>query len=370
MKKIIKPSLQTLIGLFLFILWNVILPAHLSVFITPPLSEKLIINFIERCQVKYHYREKNLIIFPIVAESESQFEYLTLEQGINQNYVEIKELGSGYVHTVKLRNSSKHYIFGLAGELIIGAKQDRMLKEDILIPPFSQWLEIPVYCTEQGRWRDKTKKFQSRGLIVPGMLRLRARTTESQTKVWEEVNKVQAQFNIAAETKALKEVYEAPMVSNQAQPYLEKLLPLPKKLKNCIGVIVGIGDQIICADLFANARLFDKLWEKLLRSYIIDALCPAEDDNGISLDQVQNFLLNIKNCTFTNIGTPGTGQLIRIKSKDHKSFGHSVLRVTGSALLFKGEVVHLDLFPSLSINFEPENRSIPRLDIRRRRLHR
>jgi ARG and Rhodanese-Phosphatase-superfamily-associated Protein domain len=317
-----------------------------------------IIKLITQCKVKNPYHYKNLTIFPIFANSESNFEYLTLEQGIKQDYVEIKELGSGQVNIVQVKNKSRHYIFGLAGELIIGAKQDRMLKEDILIPPFSKWLEIPVYCTEHGRWTEQTQKFQSRGIMMPGILRAKAMKTESQDEVWAGVDEVHADLAVTPKTRAFKEVYESPNIQEKSQPYLKELLQIPKKGKNIIGVIVAVDDEIICADLFANPSLFERMWEKLLRSYVIDALAKPTSD-GVSLDEAKYFLNSITDGTFENQTTPGAGRLVRINSD----------RGSGSALLFRNDVVHLDLFPESIIDFEHDDGPAPRLDIRRERLH-
>ncbi|MEO0114258.1 MAG: DUF6569 family protein [candidate division WOR-3 bacterium] len=328
--------------------------------------ETIIINWLDQCRIQKPYRYQNLTLFPIVTNRQSRFEYLTLEEGLKCQYLEITELGSGEVNKVRVRNQSKYYIFGLAGELILGAKQDRMLKEDVLLPPFSGWLEIPVYCTEHGRWTAQTPKFYSRGLIVPGMLRQTARKTESQVEVWQEVDRFHTKLNIHSPTKALKEVYEASRVFDLGKPYLRELIAVPSQIENIIGVVVVVGDRIICADLFANHSLLEKMWKKLLRSYVIDAIAEPKD-NGITINQVEQFLKSIRDCNFTNLPTPGAGQLVRFKSKSrHKFFKPSVV---GSALIFRDDVVHLDLFPQVN-DFASEPQPIPRLDIRRERLYR
>ncbi|MFB0509805.1 MAG: ARPP-1 family domain-containing protein [bacterium] len=311
-------------------------PSGSAVFNNPKRPEKQIIRLIEQCSVKNPFRYQNLIIFPIVVSNESDTRYLTFEESVNNGFLEIRELKNSQVNKVRVQNGSKYYIFGLAGELILGAKQDRMLKEDVLIPPFSRWIEIPVYCTEHGRWTEQTRTFQSRGLIASGLLRARAKMTESQAEVWDGVGQVQDELDVKAPTKAFKEVYEAPNVKDQSQPYLKELLPIPKRAKNTIGVIVGVGDEIICADLFANHSLFERLWEKLLRSYVIDALSKPSAD-GISLDQASDFLKSVKKASFTQLHTVGAGRLIRINRNVS----------SGSALIFNNDVVHLDLFPSL-----------------------
>ncbi len=40
----------------------------------------------------------------------------------------------------------------LAGEILLGGKQNRVMTEDILLPPLSAPVDLQVYCVEQGRW--------------------------------------------------------------------------------------------------------------------------------------------------------------------------------------------------------------------------
>jgi hypothetical protein len=322
-------------------------------------KEKPILRLIEQCKINNPYRYQNLIIFPITTNTKSGSAFLTLEQGINQGFLEIRELDKSQVNSVRVKNKSRHYIFGLAGELIIGAKQDRMLKEDVLIPPYSKWLNIPVFCTEHGRWAEHTKTFESKGMMATGMLRAKASKTESQDEVWSDVDGIQAGLGIAAPTRAFKEVYEASDVKDKSKPYLKELLPMPRKTKNTIGVIVGVGDEIICADLFANHSLFKRMWEKLLRSYIIDALSKPKTD-GISMNQARTFLNSIKSANFSRRSTPGAGRLLRINS----------YTCSGSALIFEDDVVHLDLFPENILDYENQDETAPNLDLRRERLRR
>lgn len=320
---------------------------------------KPILRLIEQCKINHPYQYQNLTIFPITTNTKSGSAYLTLEQGINQGFLEIRELDESRVNSVKVKNKSRHYIFGLAGELIIGAKQDRMLKEDVLIPPYSKWINIPVFCTEHGRWAEHTKTFESKGMMATGMLRAKASKTESQEQVWDDVDGIQSGLGVAAPTRAFKEVYEASDVQEKSKPYLKELLPMPRKTKNTIGVIIGVGDEIICADLFANHSLFEKMWEKLLRSYIIDALSKPKTDE-ISMNQARTFLNSIKQASFSRRSTPGAGRLLRIKSNTS----------SGSVLIFENDVVHLDLFPENILDYENKDETAPNLDLRRERLRR
>ena len=111
---------------------------------------------------------RNLRIFPLLAENQGGKSFLPIDRAIRNGDLEVQEKGSGEVNTVRVRNNSGSLVFGLSGDMIVGARQDRMLKEDVLIPAHSGWLELEVYCTEHGRWTASTGNFGSIGKVVPG----------------------------------------------------------------------------------------------------------------------------------------------------------------------------------------------------------
>src|SRR4030095_14945572 len=45
-------------------------------------------------------------------------------------------------------------------------RQNGVLREDLLLPPFSGPRNIGVYCVEQGRWNEGRKDFESRSSVV------------------------------------------------------------------------------------------------------------------------------------------------------------------------------------------------------------
>jgi hypothetical protein len=275
-----------------------------------------------------------------------------LDEAIRSGQLRVQEKDGGEVNTVRVRNSGKTYVFGMAGEIVSGAKQDRMLQNDILLPPGSGWLDVPVFCTEHGRWTGSTMQFGSKGQMVAGRVRERAAKTASQSEVWAEVDAARRDLRVETPTGAFAKVYEEPTVQRQVDAYTAKLDRVPDAAPDASGVLVAIGSEVVCVDAFGSAELFRKMWPKLLRSYVIDAVSHTPKGR-LSTKEAQSFLRTAASGELSNRPTIGAGTLQRIDA----------LNATGSALVFGKQVVHLDLFPGSAP--QPEDGPTPQLQFRR-----
>ena len=96
------------------------------------------------------------------------------------------------------------------------------------------------------------------------------------------------------------------------------------------------------------------MWPKLLRSYVIDAM-QSRPAGLIGQKQVQQFIKDAASADVSDQPTVGAGRLQRLAAAN----------ASGSALVFRSAVVHLDLFPGPSL--EVDDGPAPRLDVRRQR---
>lgn len=308
-------------------------------------------NYLDKITVGEPIEYQNLRLFPIVTKTTLDLrDYLTLDEAMDKGCLKIKEFGSGEVNFVKIKNNSKEMVFILTGEMITGAKQDRMIKEDVLLPPNSDWIKVAVYCVEHGRWTAVSPEFKSEQLVVPNVVRQRAKITESQTEVWDEVAKSQERLGIASKTGTVRANYEDERIQKEVAKYAENFERIPKIAKSTIGVVVTTGNRIICFDLFANNGLLKKLWKKLVKSYAMDALSGAK--SSVDKEDINEFLETFEEAKYVSAGTPGLGKLVVIESTIGK----------GSALGYENGVVHMDFFPNEGTI---DNGSGLRLDLRR-----
>lgn len=295
-------------------------------------------------------RHGNLTIFPLTGTGSISAGLVTLDRAIARGYVKVQEKEGGEVNTVRVKNASDHYVFGLAGEIITGAKQNRMLDKDVLLPPRSGWLDVPVYCVEHGRWNGASHEFSSKGQIAAGRVRGKAANTRSQAGVWDEVRANNAELGVSAATERFDAVYEDAVVQKQVAGYRKALeKKVPQLGANVIGVAVAVGNRLVCCDVFGSNALFQKMWPRLLESYVIDAVSRTAS-GSLNKKDIAEFLAEAARARTVSQPTAGAGQLYRIEGDG----------VAGQALLFQKGVVHLDLFPAEDGEVSPL-----RLDIRR-----
>ena len=115
-------------------------------------------------------------MFPVVAaHSHDTQEFLTLDEGLRSGEVIVTESGSvqplmrrrrtrrsrsgAQVNQLVLVNNSKRPLILLAGEIVTGGKQDRVIGKDRIIPAESDPVDLGVFCVEPGRWTGSSDRF-------------------------------------------------------------------------------------------------------------------------------------------------------------------------------------------------------------------
>lgn len=321
------------------------LTALIILFGTTEADENLLNRLPSTVSVLAYSEARNLRIYPLSYAGSFQI-FKTLNEAVDEELVVIQEKGSGSVNAVMMKNKGKNPVFAMAGEIIKGARQDRMLENDILLPPSSDWIEVSVYCTEHGRWSGTSEKFASADINVSPSVRANARANKSQSEVWAEVEQNQQDvMGASSSTQAFRHIYESKDYQDDRNAYYSKLKDLVKSNSSIEGVIVCVGDDVLCIDLFSSHTMLSELWPKLLDSYIVEAM-RGSDDGHVSLSEAKEFLEEYSKVDLDDEYTQGTGDLYEVESGDAQ----------GSALLYNGILVHTDLFP------EQELRPAPRYE--------
>ena len=149
---------------------------------------------------------ESLTLFPIVSsQSADTSPFLTLDEGLSTGEVVVSEQGSdtiqrsrdnipvdfprlqsASVNQLVLINRSKRPLLLLAGELVSGGKQDRIIAKDRIVAPGAPPLPLDVFCVEHGRW-SSGKEFSAGNLMVHPSVRERAAFDRQQSEVWSAV---------------------------------------------------------------------------------------------------------------------------------------------------------------------------------------
>jgi hypothetical protein len=283
---------------------------------------------------------QNISVFPVVSSSNQDTSaFLTLEEGLSSGEVIVREQGSegmmrsrdgqavyvpqqstgATVNQLVLINRSKHPLLLLAGELVSGGKQDRIIGKDRIVPVGAPPLPLDVFCVEHGRWTGASQ-FSAAKTIVHPSVREQAAVNQSQVEVWSAVrngstSKARAstpappppissqtlEVAIAgnARTEAYEKIYNTPALGVSIDDFVAEVQRRFYRETNglkgerVVGVIVAYGGEIAWSDIFASGDLFDHYWSKLLRSYAVEALARPVYREAASRDNASEFLRHL-----------------------------------------------------------------------------
>jgi hypothetical protein len=329
-------------------------------------------------------RHGNLTIFPVVAaKSYPTAEFLTLDEGLRSGDVIVTEAGNvqglvrrhstplvrndgAQVNRLVLVNNSKRPLLLLAGEIVSGGKQDRVIGKDRIVPAESDPVDLSVFCVEPGRWVATSEHFGASeamygsvsgstaiprppmAMMVQPSVRAKAMGDKNQAEVWDEVKKQREEVavNLAAAAPVAADqisritsyakVNENEEVKKQvdavAKPIEQNYQSLIRQLRdrNAVGVVVAVNGRIIWADVFASTDLLEKYWPKLVRSYASEAVVTRAKEMEVGVGQAQVFLGDMEGRRETIETEPGIYRHTEATGDGFKAFSlQSLLPKTG-----------------------------------------
>ena len=128
-------------------------------------------TFLDTVKLARKQDHRNMTLFPLLAPSDGEPGYLTLEEALEQRLVTVTEVDQGgSVPELKVVNRSRKGVLAVDGEELVGAKQNRIVNSTFLVGGKSE-LVIPVSCVEQGRWDYKAPEFSSGKKVMHASLR-------------------------------------------------------------------------------------------------------------------------------------------------------------------------------------------------------
>jgi hypothetical protein len=283
---------------------------------------------------------QDLSIFPVIAsESADTSDFETLDEALSSGDAVISEQG-GYlrrtrdgspmpiyasgarVNQLVLVNRGKRPLLLLAGEVVSGGKQDRIIGKDRIVPIGSAPLPLDVFCVEHGRWTGDSMSFSAAETIVHPSVREKAAVEQDQVQVWaavrDETPKVGQAAGVsggaglaarplvsratidgviaAAPTESYRRIYQSPMVEDSVEGFAGEMNRRFNRATSAIkggrvvGVVVAFGEDVAWSDIFASSQLFETYWPKLLRSYVVEALTRPAVRETATIDDARDFL--------------------------------------------------------------------------------
>lgn len=305
-------------------------------------SQRDIARLIEGLEVGEPVYYEAMTILPVysIETRKKTTSFITLDEATRYGYLNINELEGGRVPQVKVTNDSDRYVYLMGGEILTGCKQDRLVARDVLIGPRSRDVLVTVYCVEQGRWTSNSEKFYSKGNMGVNSFRSAAQSslsysTADQNSIWSGISRMQRKYDVRSNTDQYQAVYEDRQIKEKVSSYECKMRNIPDLHNDTIGVVVGIGGRIVSADIFSDAHTFKKLWPKLLKSLVLEAI--EYDKGGRDVDQQDTveFLRLLHDKDYASRSGVDEGRDFSVTDSD----------INANALLLESTVIHIAAFP-------------------------
>lgn len=276
---------------------------------------------------------------------DKQLDLMSLEIGLDMGLVEITEVNEqGSVGEVKVTNNAVTPLLLLDGEEILGSKQNRIINTTIIIPAKSEKI-IPVSCVEANRWDYNTRKFNYSNNMATSRvrrdklnsinqsLRKTNRYISDQNKVWENISQTEMELGVNSTTSALHDTYI--QRDNTIQEY-KKAFKIQQQQN---GLIVYINGELAGFEIIYNSTRYKQYHDKLLKSYIIDAISKQQEDyveEYVKKEDLINKIRKSKRETYESIGL---GTDYRFEDED----------IMGSMMLLENDIINASFFKKTTV---------------------
>ena len=191
-----------------------------------------------------------------------------LGTSIAKRRVEVRELRTPRVDRLELHNSGSRWVLGLAGEIVLGGKQDRALASAVLLAPRRQ-REVAVNCIERHRW-SQDEGFRGHGGLTEASLRATAQTgqtlfpgaQETQETMWREISSRSRDLQLRHGTESYQDILDA------QERRVDALLPFVPLREGQRGVLILGGERVIACDIFADEALLKAYYRSIVASIL------------------------------------------------------------------------------------------------------
>ena len=282
---------------------------------------------------------ENLAIIPLKTER-TYIDILTLKKGLELGLAEVKECENSQVNTLIVKNNAVTPLILIDGEEVVGGDQNRIVNATILIDAKSR-MEIPVSCTEKGRWAYKSEFKQSNYIANYKTRRAKEYASRSshsyQDVIWSSINNLEAENAFASPTSAMEESYEH-LKANHNQ-ILKEFEVVPGQN----GVLVIVDGEIAGFELFLNSEIYKEFHEKILKSYLIDSKIENKTFT-INVEAARAVINNALDSTFEEKKNNGIEEAFEFENDEG----------IGTLYSYKDKIIHLSYFKKLEDIIEDE----------------
>ncbi len=304
--------------------------------------QHVIHNYLDGLKMGRKQSYRNLALFPLLFTYSLELDYLLLDEALAEGLIEVVEVDKeGSVPELKVINRSSRMVLILDGEELVGAKQNRIINTTIMIQANSTTI-VPVSCVEQGRWSYDSPQFHSSERMMSSALRAMKAEQVSysvrasgefradQCAIWDGIAEKASRRGAESPSMAMSGIYEKDMPS--IRQYMRHFRPVDSQA----GAVFMIDGKVVGMDSFGNPDSFSKVFNKLVKSYALDAVDwydPEKEHKALKSDATR-FLKAAHAAQIESRPSVGLGTDIRLESS----------KITGFALALEDRILHLCIF--------------------------
>lgn len=246
--------------------------------------ERTVDFYLRGMEFGQHQVHENMILFPIRSKLNPGPEYITLSDALERGSLEISEINArGSVPELKATNKGRNPVLMIDGEELKGAKQNRVLNTSIMIAP-GNTIVIPVSCVEALRWQGTSLHMERSNHVMAHEIRrkkmeqvnLNLETNRSfranQVEIWNDLAEMSFKLDVHSPTSAMGNIYDAR--AKDLEDYLRAFNLIPGQQ----GWLVFIGGKPVGLEFISRESAFERLFQKLLKSYVLEAISLKYDE--------------------------------------------------------------------------------------------
>jgi len=285
--------------------------------------------------------QKNLSVVQMISSNVDTFDYLSLGIASAKILIELKEISDGgSVNDIYVINHSDKFVFIMDGDIIEGAKQNRIINTSVLLAPKSK-TKVQVSCIEQGRWNPVSDSFKPSDYTATTTLRMQknkdvavnlgfnASHYADQENVWNIVSEKLSDLDIDSKTSNLSDA-----MKDKREEY--KIFSDEFKRDDSVnGLALFKGNKLIGMDLFNSSKVYQDYFCKILKGAAMEFSNNNSPENKIVESEIKYKTLEIidkievmETKSFKGIGV-GTEERFEAE------------KLTGFQLIYDNKLIHL-----------------------------
>ncbi|MCG2722755.1 MAG: hypothetical protein L6290_12205 [Thermodesulfovibrionales bacterium] len=265
-------------------------------------------TFVNSLRIGEAQSYRNLTVYPLYSDLSGGNGYMLLDDALKTKKFVVTEVDeTGHVPELKVINNLDLDVLILEGEELVGAKQNRIVNVSILVGK-GRDIVVPVSCVEHGRWNYRRKAFRSGNSSLYAELRkknvkavhenLKQFSTycADQNEIWNDIKEKKERLSVHSPTDAMNDIYKS---NDKELRGYERAFCYNRDQTGFISMIDG---KVIGCDIFGSGLVLQKVYKKILKSYILDALDsllsggkkPVEQEARVVDQRSKRFLENVR----------------------------------------------------------------------------